>query len=440
MEMLPTSSAVLCAFLFLCFLLTLARVTYALYFSPLALIPGLALCKVTSLYLSYYDARLLRNETIYSWHQKYGSVIAIAPREVSFSSAPVAREIYSVAARHPKSSYFDYLSTFGFRSVFMARDPREHQKLRKRTFRCYQLTTVYKSSTVEYMRSFAKSFRDHMHQDVQQDGATINVFPRCNSYSFDNITRFTLGPHLCSHSIGEDPEARRMFEGWQECELWGPLGYSFPTVLNVIKFFKHNIQNNKGFLTGDDRLKQWTLVQLASAVEEPWKKGEYSLLQQLFQVTNEEKLNLSLEEIAEEILDNFMAAQSVVTNALIFIFWDLARHPGWQSKVRKELQSLPTEGDGLPSWVDIGAAPGLDACLQESSRIHPLASGRAERVVPVTKAYDRYIIPAGTVVSASTKALHYSSSVFPDPHTFDPNRWMQAEAIQLLAMKASFMP
>lgn len=66
--------------------------------------------------------------------------------------------------------------------------------------------------------------------------------------------------------------------------------------------------------------------------------------------------------IAEEILDHFFAAQSVVTNALTFLLWDLACHPGWQSKVGRELQSLPAQGDGLPSFADVDAASILDAC------------------------------------------------------------------------------
>lgn len=395
MDTFRALSTVLCVSVFITLFLILARITHALYFSPLCQVPGPAICKVTSLCLKYYDVRLLRNEMIYEWHQKYGSVILIAPGEVSFSSAPVAREIYSATARHPKSSYFDYLAMYGFRSIFMARDPREHQRLRKRTFRCYQPTTIYRPSTLGFVRSLAKSAKKQMRTDVQQDGATIDVFPRCNSYSFDNITRFALGPYLCSNAISEAPESRCMFQGWEDCEVWSPLGFNFPIVLSLVKFVVRYVTNDKAFLTGEERLKQWTSAQLALAVDEPRRSGEESLLRQLLGVNTKEHVSLSIDEIAEEILDNFMAAQSVVTNALIFLLWDLACHPGWQSKVRRELQSLPTEVDGLPSFTDIDVAPTLDACLQESSRIHPLASGRAERVVPMTKVYDQVIIPAG---------------------------------------------
>lgn len=85
------------------------RVVHALYFSSLAHAPGPAINKVTELPLRILNARLQRNERIFEWHQKYGPVVVIAPGQVSFSSVPVAKEIYSVTAKYPKSSYFDSL-------------------------------------------------------------------------------------------------------------------------------------------------------------------------------------------------------------------------------------------------------------------------------------------------------------------------------------------
>lgn len=60
---------------------------------------------------------------------------------------------------------------------------------------------------------------------------------------------------------------------------------------------------------------------------------------------SEDGSRLPLDEIAEEILDNFFAAQSVVTNALVFLLWDLARFPTWQQKIRQQLESLSLEQD-----------------------------------------------------------------------------------------------
>lgn len=172
--------------------------------------------------------------------------------------------------------------------------------------------------------------------------------------------------------------------------------------LSLVKFFKKQLQGNKLFLTGDSRLQAWCVQQLSIAAKDPAKAGQESesLLRQMLEYKSEDGSKLPLDEIAEEILDNFFAAQSVVTNALVFLLWDLARFPAWQQKVREQLKSFPTEQDGLPFWADIETASILDACLQESSRVHPLASGRAERVVPLTKAYDQTIIPKGVSPSS----------------------------------------
>ena len=390
-------------------LLLVARIIHALYFSPLAHVPGPAMNKVTELPLRILNARLERNERIFEWHQKYGPVVVIAPGQVSFSSVPVAKEIYSVTAKHPKSSYFDSLAMFGYRSVFMAKEASEHRRLRKRIFAYYQPTSVFKPAVVGYVREYAKRACIEMGKAISAKHAgvvaTVDVFVHCNNFSFDNITRFCLGPNLCSDTIRGGEEARSIYVGWEECELWVPLGSSFPIALSLVKFFKKQIQGNKLFLTGDSRLQAWCVQQLSIAAKDPAKAGQESesLLRQMLEYKSEDGSRLPLDEIAEEILDNFFAAQSVVTNALVFLLWDLARFPAWQKKVREQLKSFPTERDGLPSWADIETASVLDACLQESSRVHPLASGRAERVVPLTKSYDQTIISKG--VSQSTKFL-----------------------------------
>ena len=382
-------------------LLVVARIIHAVYLSPLRQIPGPLICRLTDLCLTYHDSRLSRNQKIFEWHEKYGDVVLIAPGQVSFASAAAARELYSAAVRHPKSSYFDNLSAYGFRSIFMIRDHTEHQQMKKRTFRCYQPASIYRPSILGDVRDLAKRSRDRMRADLKQNGATINIFARCNSYSFDNITRFALGPFLSTNAISEAPEERAMFIGWEECEVWGPFGSNFPTTQKLIKTMVRRAAND-AFLTGDDRLGDWTNAQVATAMEEPRKSGEDSLLHQLLQVKTENGDKLPAGAITEEIFDNFLAAQSVVTNALVFLLWDLATHPDWQSQIRKEIQALPTDGDGLPIFIEINSAPILDACLRESSRVHPLSSGRAERVIHETKAYEGIVLPAGASVSHST--------------------------------------
>lgn len=291
----------------------------------------------------------------------------------------------------------------------MAREASEHRRLRKRIFSYYQPTKVFKPEVLGYVREYARRACDEIGMAVPAGKAggfaTVDVFVHCNNYSFDNITRFCLGPNLCSDTIRGGEEARSIYVGWEECELWVPLGSSFPMLLSLVKLFKKHFQGNNSFLTGDSRLQAWCVQQLSIAAKDPTKAGQESesLLRQMLEYKSEDGRSLPLDEITEEILDNFFAAQSVVTNALVFLFWDLARSPAWQQKVRKQLEGYPKERDGLPSWADIETSSVLYACLQESSRVHPLASGRAERVVPLTKSYDQTIIPKG--VSTYTLSL-----------------------------------
>lgn len=176
-------------FAFLAISLIILRSIHAIYFSSLAHVPGPALNKVTELPLRYLNAQLKRNERIFEWHRKYGPVVAIAPGQVSFSSAHIAKEIYSTSAKHPKSSYFDNLAMFGYRSVFMAKEASEHRRLRKRIFAYYQPTKVFRPAVLDYVREYAKracgELDNVIHTKKAGGVARVDMFVHCNNFSFD---------------------------------------------------------------------------------------------------------------------------------------------------------------------------------------------------------------------------------------------------------------
>ena len=55
---------------------------------------------------------------------------------------------------------------------------------------------------------------------------------------------------------------------------------------------------------------------------------------------------------------------------------------------------MPLNKGGLSAFNFLQSAPILDACITESSRLHPLSSGRAERVIPASRAYNGIVLPA----------------------------------------------
>ncbi|GAD93148.1 hypothetical protein FG10991.1 [Paecilomyces variotii No. 5] len=397
---------------------------------------------LSALWVRSYDVRLQRNRKIYEWHQQYGDIIAIAPGQVSVSSLSCTREIYSIAGRHPKSAYFDHFSTYGCRCIFTTRGCREHRMMRKRTFQLYQPKSIYRPSIIEPIRTLASATIRQMcaRMGAHQKEVTVNVLTYCNRFSFDNSTRLALGARHSSHAMKGSPLDTWMLDGWEESELWDNLAANVPLLHSAVKHLWRRFSGDANFLSNDERLQQWTTEQLDLALHEPHTVTKDSLLGWLLEAKSEDGARLSRSEIAEEIIDNILAAQATVTLALTFSLWDLACNSQWQEMLREELRRLPAGEDGFPTFESVIAAPILDSCTRESSRIHPLSSGHAERVVPIKKLYDGVMLPAGVTISASTLALHHSATAFEDPYSYRPGRWLQAEAAQRSLMEKHHMP
>lgn len=386
-------------------LFLLVKVVYAFCFSPLRHVPGPILAKVTSLWVRSYDVRLQRNRKIYEWHQKYGDIVLIAPGQVSVSSLSSTREIYSISGRHPKSTYFDHFSVYGTRCIFTTRGCHDHRMMRKRTFQLYQPKSIYRPGIVQPIRDLAKVVIQQLQASLgtHDKEATVNILTQCNRFAFDNSTRLALGSHHSSRVMRGSPLESWMLDGWEQTELWDNMAANLPMLHSLIKHVYRGYTGDPNFLTNDERLEKWTTQQLHMALKEPQVITNESLLGWLLEVKNDEGKGLATSEIGEEIIDNILAAQATVTLALTFCLWDLACDPEWQTTLRDELRSLPVDQDGYPTFESLMASPVLDSCVRESSRIHPLSSGHAERLIPAKKLYDGVMLPAG--VSSCTRVF-----------------------------------
>ncbi|QPH15665.1 hypothetical protein C2857_000137 [Epichloe festucae Fl1] len=430
--------------------LAAGRVVYALFLSPYKHVPGPRLCKITRYWAVYHDMWLRRIDKIHEWHRKYGDVVLVAPGEVSFSSAALTREIYGSTGRHPKSKYFDNFVMYGQRPIFCTLDVRAHRHVLKRTFAFYQPTSLYKPAMLQPMWTNVSKFLDQLKKEVEVR-PTVDVLLYCNFYSFDNITSLVYGPALCARTIEDtECEERAILEGWKEVEVWNNFSYNFPLAHKVTRAALSYARNDPTFLSAEERLTDWNMEKVLSARTNPDKMVAGSLVHQLSNAKTPDGEPYPVSWIAAEILDNLHAAQTTVALALTYTLWNLACHTAWQDRIRAELLALPSGAGagadgGLPSFDDIMTAPILDACIRESSRLNPLSSGRAERVVPATKAYNNIVLPAGqsaiqTIVSTSTVSIHHRPDVFADAHAYRPERWLEADEATLRAMESCYMP
>ncbi|KAI1773303.1 putative Trichodiene oxygenase [Hypoxylon cercidicola] len=70
--------------------------------------------------------------------------------------------------------------------------------------------------------------------------------------------------------------------------------------------------------------------------------------------------------------------------------------------------------------------PCLTATIMEGLRLSPGIATRMARIAPDRDLfYKEWRIPAGTPVGMTTILMHMDEKIYPDPHSFDPKRWME---------------
>ncbi|KAI4159128.1 MAG: hypothetical protein LQ342_006832 [Letrouitia transgressa] len=101
----------------------------------------------------------------------------------------------------------------------------------------------------------------------------------------------------------------------------------------------------------------------------------------------------------------------------------LAGTPEAQTKIADELTSV-VGSHRAPTFADIPNLPHTRAAIKEILRLCPGNPFTIKRFTTAPLHYKNYIIPAGTVLLANTYAIHYDPMRYPNPHTFDPTRYI----------------
>ncbi|KAG0434828.1 hypothetical protein HPB47_018847, partial [Ixodes persulcatus] len=122
----------------------------------------------------------------------------------------------------------------------------------------------------------------------------------------------------------------------------------------------------------------------------------------------------------------FLAGQDTTSGVLAFTLYLLSLHPEIQAKLREEADDCFRQHGPEPSLDVISKLKYLHGVVSESLRMFP-PGARVERSAPSDYVLgDTGIkVPKGCVVAIPVYAMHHDPENFPDPETFDPNRFSE---------------
>jgi benzoate 4-monooxygenase len=128
-----------------------------------------------------------RTATLHSVHNEYGTIIRIAPDELSFADPAVIKEIYSQGTAFMKSPFYNGLNE-GIPNLFDGIDREAHRRRRKLLGNAFA-----KSSIVESESLVAEQIRKFMGWVERKEGTVMNVYAWFRMLSLDIVSSLLMG-------------------------------------------------------------------------------------------------------------------------------------------------------------------------------------------------------------------------------------------------------
>ncbi|KAB8205575.1 cytochrome P450 [Aspergillus parasiticus] len=349
--------------------------------SPLAKVPGPWYTKFTSLCLKYHEFTATRRLFVHRLHKKYGSVVRLAPNEVSFASLDAIREIYaSGGSGYDKTEYYDLFRQYDIK---------------------YAMSNIIRDKHVSAIKERAQAF---VSRCAAVEGS-VNVYSLLHCYALDGVTNFMFSPG-----------GLKSLDNTKDYEMMEELTYHQSLQKNLLYYYLPRLAPYfPSCLHPRPSPKANAYVLQMAGQQHP---DEYSLVGRLTRKGSP----LSHMQVAAECKDHMAAGIDTTGDALCFLMWELSQPQNlqFQDRLHKELLSA---SDDTP----LDKMPYLDAVIKEALRCAPPIPMSFPRYVPHSgRTIDGYFVPENTIVSCQPYTVHrFNEEVFPEPDRFNPERWLE---------------
>jgi cytochrome P450 len=173
------------------------------------------------------------------------------------------------------------------------------------------------------------------------------------------------------------------------------------------------------------RLSPWSRFQRARAALDQFIYEEISarraeagdvehddVLSLLLSARHDDGRPMSDAELRDELVTVVGAGHETTATALAWALERVLRTPGVLARLRAS--------------IDAGDDDYLDATIQETLRARPVIVDVARKLTAGVQ-IGGYELPPGTFVLPAIAALHYRADLYPDPHEFRPERFLDAK-------------
>ncbi|CAG8919094.1 unnamed protein product [Penicillium salamii] len=400
---------------------------YRLYFHPLRKIPGPKLAAITGAYEFYFNV-IKRGMFIWEMerlHEIYGPIIRVTPNEVHIKDSNYYDEIYASNKRRREKvpervAQFDLDGT-GFSSI----SPEDHRKRRAQVEKYFSKTSVTNIEHVIYEsidkldEHFQRAFKNH---------SVVGIDAGFAGLTSDIIHNYVYG--FNSGNLDHENFNENVRDGINGLFKLAHLLFHIPILQNVMKLlplwvlekcnpYAYALESQKADLL--DRTKRFLHGQSSELKNRP-----------IMEILSTSKMPEEMRGAARLNNEGFamiIGGTETTARSLAIAAFRLMTNDSIKNKLREELRTVMPTPDSRPTWNQLEKLPYMSAVVWETLRVSTGIANRSPRVAPnEALVYKGYTIPPGTPVSETNYFVLTDPEIFPDPHTFDPDRWLRAAA------------
>ncbi|CZT11795.1 related to pisatin demethylase cytochrome P450 [Rhynchosporium agropyri] len=430
---------------FILFLAIHKLIIHPAFLSPLSKIPNAHWSVPFSpLWILWTRFKSRENRVTHTAHQKHGSVIRLAPNELSVSDLDGLRTIYG--GGFEKGKWYSIFDNYG--------------SVRKR-----MISNVYSKSTIHSSPALAAQAQAIIYErllPILTVASTPTEFPNgieileiWNSTAMDFIAAYQFGLKNGSNFLTDETFRKHwlhIFHSRKTFVFWSQELPSFSYFLRKLNIYlvprwvdNHNKEleawtqercnNTSTYLRDDAAATDENPANepvvfkaiLVGMEKERKSKGDASIL-------GEDFLKYPELSIASEMLDHLAAGHETSGIMLTYLSWHLSQDISLQDRLRAELltlspnMSLSSATPEIPNAKSLDSLPLLHAILMETLRTDAAIPGREPRVTPKSGCtLGDSPIPGGVRVGAQAYGVHRNDQVYPDATKWDYTRWLDDE-------------
>ncbi|RKP05869.1 cytochrome P450, partial [Thamnocephalis sphaerospora] len=396
--------------------------------SPLRNIPGPWHSAFSSL---WYKSKLAQGSQLLAvteLHQKLGPLVRVAPNMVSVGDVDAVRTIHSTH-RFTKGPLYDCFRFANADNVFATRHADFYKARKRLTAPAFTSTAVSEMESIILDAGINSLLRRlERHADGKQE---INMFKLFSFMTFDAIGEIAFGK---SFNLLEEEDHPLL--GWMHSTLMLGIyvrilyAYVFGQTAAPIIFPKH--------VAAERSLVDFTVEAIRRRRND---RSRTDALQKLLDAEDEDTgARLRENDLATETIVQLIAGTDTTSTALTWALYRLLDRPECMRLLQEELDGAFPDKNASITHADVRDLPYLNAVINETLRVHPVAAGDAQRVVPAEGVQlCGQFIPGGTIVIPQMYVLHHLEAHWSDPFAFKPERWLVSPE-RMHEMKRAFIP